>query len=189
MTHIRMILKHLCLSGMVGIIQSKITWFWGYILLPLLCSMSLISPNFAVKLIIFSQFWPRAFSQNCWKRPWLLCPGSVSIILCHDTLILQHTEMVQLVPVRAVVQSDTHFKTSEWKLGRKSASSPEYSHELSRNCLFTTTDLEGILADLLVNHLLNGRLHSHVRPESCWHQNKPVFFSEILYVPSTIFQL
>ena len=51
-------LKHLCLSGMVGIIQSKITWFWGYILLSLLCSMLLISPNFAVKLIIFSQFWP-----------------------------------------------------------------------------------------------------------------------------------
>ena len=25
MTHIRMILKHLCLSGMLGIIQSKIT--------------------------------------------------------------------------------------------------------------------------------------------------------------------
>ena len=53
MTHIRMILKHLCLSGMVGIMQSKITWFWGYILLPLLCSMSLISPNFAVKSINF----------------------------------------------------------------------------------------------------------------------------------------
>ena len=27
--------------------------------------MSLISPNFAV---IFSQFWPRAFIQNCWKK-------------------------------------------------------------------------------------------------------------------------
>ena len=67
MTHIRMILKHLCLSGMPGIKQSKITWFWGYILLPLLCSMSLISPNFDVDH--FSQFWPRAFSQNCWKKP------------------------------------------------------------------------------------------------------------------------
>ena len=33
--------------------QSKITWFWKYILLPLLYSMSLISPNFAVVLIIF----------------------------------------------------------------------------------------------------------------------------------------
>ena len=48
MTHIRMILKHLCLSGMLGIIQSKITWFWGYILLPLFSSMSLNSPNFDV---------------------------------------------------------------------------------------------------------------------------------------------
>ena len=27
MTHIRMILKHMCLSDMVGIIQSKITFF------------------------------------------------------------------------------------------------------------------------------------------------------------------
>ena len=67
MTHIRIILKHLCFSGMLDIIQSKITWFWGYILLPLLCSM-LISPDFDVKLIIFSQFWPEAFSQNCWKK-------------------------------------------------------------------------------------------------------------------------
>ena len=31
--------------------------------------MSLISPNFAVQPIIFSQFWPGAFSQNCWKKP------------------------------------------------------------------------------------------------------------------------
>ena len=30
--------------------------------------MSLISPNFDVKFIIFSQFWPGAFSQNCWKK-------------------------------------------------------------------------------------------------------------------------
>ena len=43
---------------MLDIIQSKITLFRGYILLPLLCSMSLISPNFDVKSIIFSQFWP-----------------------------------------------------------------------------------------------------------------------------------
>ena len=70
MTHIRMILKHLCLSGMLGIIQSKMTLFGGYILLPLLFSMSLISPNFYVKAIIFSQFWPGTFSQNCWKKPW-----------------------------------------------------------------------------------------------------------------------
>ena len=71
MTHIRMILKHLCLSDMLDIIQSKITCFWGYIMLPLLCSLSLISPNFYVKLINFSQIWPGAFSQNCWKKPWL----------------------------------------------------------------------------------------------------------------------
>ena len=31
MTHIRMILKHLCISGILGIIQSKITWYWKYI--------------------------------------------------------------------------------------------------------------------------------------------------------------
>ena len=31
--------------------------------------MSFISPNFEVKLISFSQFWPGAFSQNCWKKP------------------------------------------------------------------------------------------------------------------------
>ena len=39
--------------------------------------MSLISPNFDVKSIIFPQFWPGAFSQNCSKKPWLdcgLCP-------------------------------------------------------------------------------------------------------------------
>ena len=120
-----MILKHLCLSGMVGIIQSKITWFWGYILLPwisscghllgkgwplgscLWCptvSLSLshwypgsgvvldcidswslhpyllcrqFPPICFVKSIIFSQFWPEAFSQNCWRKPWIptCCPG------------------------------------------------------------------------------------------------------------------
>ena len=31
--------------------------------------MMLASPNFDVKSIIFSQFWSRAFSQNCWKKP------------------------------------------------------------------------------------------------------------------------
>ena len=50
MTHIRMILKHLCLSGMLGIIQSKITWFWGYILLPLLWSVMF----YVVKISLFS---------------------------------------------------------------------------------------------------------------------------------------
>ena len=51
MTHIKMILKHLCLSGMLGVKQSKILDFED-ILLSLLCSMSLIqiiSPNFDVK--------------------------------------------------------------------------------------------------------------------------------------------
>ena len=48
MTHIRMTLKHLCLSGMFGIIKSKITLFVGYILLPLLCSM-LLSRSFYPK--------------------------------------------------------------------------------------------------------------------------------------------
>ena len=42
-------------------------------MLPWLCSMSLISPNFDVMSIIFSQFWPGAFSQNCWKKPCLFC--------------------------------------------------------------------------------------------------------------------
>ena len=31
--------------------------------------MSMISPNFDVKSIIFFQFLPGAFSQNCWKKP------------------------------------------------------------------------------------------------------------------------
>ena len=46
--------------------------------------MSLISPNFDVKLIIFSQFWPGAFSQNCWKRPCIVVHSLsiVSLIMC-----------------------------------------------------------------------------------------------------------
>ena len=31
--------------------------------------MSLISPKFTVKSIIFPRFWSGAFSQNCWKKP------------------------------------------------------------------------------------------------------------------------
>ena len=31
--------------------------------------MSLIFPNFDVKSIFFPQFWPEAFSQNCWEKP------------------------------------------------------------------------------------------------------------------------
>ena len=33
-------------------------------MLPMLCAVSLISPNFGVKSIIFSKFWPRAFSNH-----------------------------------------------------------------------------------------------------------------------------
>ena len=80
-THIRMMFKCLCLSGMFGIIQSKITWFWGYILLPL-CFVSLISLNFDFKSIIFSQFWSGAFSQNCWKKPWPLKTGFTVLLPC-----------------------------------------------------------------------------------------------------------
>ena len=68
MTHIRMILEHLCLSDMLGIIQSKKLDFED-IFLPFLCSMPLISPNFDVKLIIFSQFWPGFFSKIAGKSP------------------------------------------------------------------------------------------------------------------------
>ena len=69
MTHIRMILKHLCLSGMLGIIQSKITFFLGYILLPLLCSFYGVNfSQFDVKTIIFSQFWPGTFSQKLLEK-------------------------------------------------------------------------------------------------------------------------
>ena len=70
MAHVRLILKHLCLGGMIGIIQSKITWFWGYILLPLLCFITLISPNLMLSRSFLSQFWPGVLSQNCWKKPW-----------------------------------------------------------------------------------------------------------------------
>ena len=69
MTQIKVILKHLCLSGMLGIIKSKITLFGGYILLPLLCSMLLISPNFDVKLIIFPNFGHGPFPKIAGKSP------------------------------------------------------------------------------------------------------------------------
>ena len=87
MAHIRMILKHLCLSGVVGIIQSIITWFWGYILLPLLCPMSLISPNFAVKSIIFSQLWPGAFPKIAGKSPvFIVCQSITSMSQVYNSL-------------------------------------------------------------------------------------------------------
>ena len=38
-------------------------------MLPLLCSMSLISPNFDVKSIIFSQFWPGSFPKIAGNSP------------------------------------------------------------------------------------------------------------------------
>ena len=48
MAHIR----HLCLSGMLGIIQSEITISRIYFA-PLICSMLLIFPNFVVKSVMF----------------------------------------------------------------------------------------------------------------------------------------
>ena len=38
-------------------------------MLPLLFSILLISPNFDVKSIIFSQFWPGAFPKTAGKSP------------------------------------------------------------------------------------------------------------------------
>ena len=58
MAQIRMIRKHLCIIGMLGII-----------LLPLLCSVSFISPNFDVKSVIFPNFGQGLFFQNYWKKP------------------------------------------------------------------------------------------------------------------------
>ena len=60
MTRIKMILKHLSLSGMHDIIQSNITWFWGYILLPLLCSMSYNLPILMLSQSFFIKIWPGA---------------------------------------------------------------------------------------------------------------------------------
>ena len=59
----------MCLTGMLDIIQSKMTWFWGYILLPLLCSLSLISSKFDVKSIIFSNFGQGPFPKIAGKSP------------------------------------------------------------------------------------------------------------------------
>ena len=53
------------LRGMLGIIQSKNNLILRIYFYPCrLFSMPLISPNFDVKSIIFSQFWPGAFPQN-----------------------------------------------------------------------------------------------------------------------------
>ena len=43
--------------------------------------MSLISVNFDVKSIIFSKFWPGAFSQNFRKKPWKLTEKNKNKIL------------------------------------------------------------------------------------------------------------
>ena len=61
MTHIRMIFKHLCLNGMLQ-------WH-NTILLPLLCSTSLFSPNFDVKSIIFPNFGQGPFPKIAGKSP------------------------------------------------------------------------------------------------------------------------
>ena len=97
-----MILKHLCLSGILDIIQSKITWFWGYILLSLLCSMSLISSNFNPKSIIFFQFWPGAFSQNCSKKP---CQLTTTIAWKTTQQNLADVKSVKYYPLRAFTEN------------------------------------------------------------------------------------
>ena len=53
---------------MLDIIQSKITWFWGYILLSLLCFMSLISPNFDVNSITFFPILSRSLSPKLLEK-------------------------------------------------------------------------------------------------------------------------
>ena len=70
MTHIRMIVKHLCLSGTLDIIQSKITWFWGYILLSLFY------------VVNFSQFWclSRSFFPNFGLGPFPKIAGKSPVI-------------------------------------------------------------------------------------------------------------
>ena len=48
---------------------SSITSFGGYILLPLLCSMTLISPNFAVSRSFFPNFGQGPFPKIAGKSP------------------------------------------------------------------------------------------------------------------------
>ena len=56
--------------------------------------MSLISPNFAVKLIIFSQFLPGAFFQNCWKKPCsIILSDRVSTDLIEDGNLSMSTKL------------------------------------------------------------------------------------------------
>ena len=85
MTHIRMILKQLCLSAMFGTIHFKITLFQGYFLLPMLCSMLLIYPNFEVNSIIFPNFGQGPFPKIAWKSP-AMCNNKTSF----DYIYTQH---------------------------------------------------------------------------------------------------
>ena len=59
--------------------------------------MSLISPNVAVKFIIFSQFCPGAFSQNCWKKFWKHNPT------VGNTYFLARAVLVPVLSVKEVV--------------------------------------------------------------------------------------
>ena len=59
---------YLCLSSMVSIRQS----IWGYILLPLLCSMSLISPNLLLSRSFFPNFDQGHFPKIAGKSPVLI---------------------------------------------------------------------------------------------------------------------
>ena len=81
---------YLCLSGMLGIIQSKITWFWGYI--------STLVMFYAIN---FSQFWCcRSFFPNFGQGPFPKIAGKALIywfswplVACHwhqSSFIMYH---------------------------------------------------------------------------------------------------
>ena len=59
--------------------------------------MPLISPNYDVKSIIYSQFWPGAFSKNCWKKP---CLASAKLF---DILIVFLKEIFDKVDFKKVI--------------------------------------------------------------------------------------
>ena len=61
--------------------------------------MSSISPNFDVKSIIFSQFWPGDFSPNCWKRPWLTSYDTNAQIYWTVDLLKKHGGMCVYVGI------------------------------------------------------------------------------------------
>ena len=63
--------------------------------------MSLISPEFAVKVIIFSQYRLGAFSQNCWKKPWKEVSKNKSTV--GNTYFLARAVLVPVLSVKAVV--------------------------------------------------------------------------------------